>query len=144
MHALQYGDKSFDLVIHSDTLEHVEPPVRASRSAATCSRPAGRVCFTVPIIVGRLTRGHAGLAKSYHGDPSNSSDDFVVNTEFGADARCFLMQAGSITHVAIKGAAIRMFSHVDPVPGVVVQGRPLDLRRWRRDGVGQGLGPGRS
>jgi hypothetical protein len=37
----------------------------------------------------------------------------------------------------------RMFSHVGPVPGVVVQERPLDLRSWGRDGVGQGLGSGR-
>jgi SAM-dependent methyltransferase len=101
MHALPYGDKSFDLVIHSDTLEHVERPVRALEECRRVLAPGGRVCFTVPIIVGRLTRGRAGLAKSHHGDPSNRSDDFVVHTEFGADAWCFLMQAG-FTHVAIN------------------------------------------
>jgi hypothetical protein len=42
-----------------------------------------------------------------------------------------------------KGRVIRMFSRVDPVPGLVVPGHPLDTRRWRRDGVGQGLGPAR-
>ena len=40
--------------------------------------------------------------------------------------------------------AFRMFTYVDPVPGVVVQERPLDLRSWGRDGVGQGLGPVRN
>ena len=101
MHALPYRDKSFDMVIHSDTLEHVERPVRALEECRRVLAPGGRVCFTVPIIVGRLTRGRAGLARSYHGDPSNSSDDFVVHTEFGADAWCFVMQAG-FTHVAIN------------------------------------------
>jgi SAM-dependent methyltransferase len=101
MHALPYGDKSFDLVIHSDTLEHVERPVRALEECRRVLAARGRVCFTIPIIVGRLTRGRAGLAKSYHGDPSNCSDDFVVHTEFGADAWCFVMQAG-FTRVAIN------------------------------------------
>lgn len=101
MHALPYGDESFDLVIHSDTLEHVERPVRALEECRRVLAPGGRVCFTIPIIVGRLTRGRAGLAKSYHGDPSVGSDDFIVHTEFGADAWCFVMQAG-FTHVAIN------------------------------------------
>jgi SAM-dependent methyltransferase len=101
MHALPYGDKSFDLVIHSDTLEHVERPVRALEECRRVLALGGRVCFTVPVIVGRLTRGRAGLAKSYHGDPSNCSDDFIVHTEFGADTWCYLMQAG-FTHVAIN------------------------------------------
>ena len=101
MHALPYEDRAFDLVIHSDTLEHVERPVRGLEECRRVLAPGGRVCFTVPIIVGRLTRGRAGLAKSYHGDPSNCSDDFVVHTEFGADAWCFLMQAGFM-HVAIN------------------------------------------
>jgi SAM-dependent methyltransferase len=79
MHALSYGDKSFDLIIHSDTLEHLERPVRALEECCRILGPGGRVCFTVPIIVGRLTRGRAGLAKSYHGDPSNCSDTSLFN-----------------------------------------------------------------
>jgi SAM-dependent methyltransferase len=101
MHALPYGDKSFDLVIHSDTLEHVERPVRALEECRRVLAPGGCLCFTVPIIVGRLTRSRAGLAKSYHGDPSVSADDFIVHTEFGADAWCFVMQAG-FTRVAVN------------------------------------------
>src|SRR5208282_3830755 len=42
------------LVIHSDTLEHVERPVRALEECRRVLAPGGRVCFTVPIIVGRL------------------------------------------------------------------------------------------
>ena len=117
MHALPYGDKSFDLVIHSDTLEHVERPVRALEECRRVLTPGGRLCFTVPIIVGRLTRGRAGLAKSYHGDPLNRSDDFVVHTEFGADAWCLVMQAG-FTRVAFNQvrypAALAISAWCDP------------------------------
>jgi hypothetical protein len=45
----------------------------------------------------------------------------------------------------VNGRPLRMFSHVDPLPGVVAQGcHPLDLYGWKRDGIGQGLGPARS
>jgi hypothetical protein len=56
--------------------------------------PRGRVCFTVPIIVGRLTRQRAGLAPSYHGDPATASDDLLVHSEFGADAWTYVFRAG--------------------------------------------------
>lgn len=100
MHALPFGDNSFDLVLHSDTLEHVERPVRALEECRRVLAPDGCLCFTVPIIVGRLTRSRAGLAKSYHGDPSVFPEDFLVHTEFGADAWCFVMEAG-FSRVAI-------------------------------------------
>ena len=101
MHALPFHDEAFDLIIHSDTLEHVERPVRALEECRRVLAPGGCLCFTVPIIVGRLTRGRAGLAKSHHGDPSVSKDDFLVHTEFGADAWCFVMEAG-FTRLAIN------------------------------------------
>jgi SAM-dependent methyltransferase len=94
MHALPFGDGSFDVVIHSDTLEHVAQPVRALEECRRVLSPGGCLCFTVPVIVGRMTRSRAGLAKSFHGDPSDTRDDFVVHTEFGADMWCFVMQAG--------------------------------------------------
>ncbi len=101
MHALPFGDGTFDLVIHSDTLEHVERPVRALEECRRVLVPGGHLCFTVPVIVGRLTRGRAGLANSYHGDPLAPSEDFVVHTEFGADAWCVVMEAG-FTHLTIN------------------------------------------
>jgi SAM-dependent methyltransferase len=101
MHALSFEDGSFDLVVHSDTLEHVERPVRALEECRRVLTRGGRLCFTVPTIVGRMTRSRAGLAKSYHGDPAVGADDFLVHTEFGAGAWCFVMQAG-FTRVAIN------------------------------------------
>ena len=49
---------TYDLVVHSDTLEHVPDPVRALQECRRVLRPLGACCFTVPIVVGRLTRSH--------------------------------------------------------------------------------------
>ena len=97
IHCLPYGDASFDLVVHSDTLEHVDNPVHALAECRRVLKPGGALCFTIPIIVGRISRDRAGLAKSYHGDPAAPSDDFAVRTEFGADAWTYLMEAGFST-----------------------------------------------
>jgi SAM-dependent methyltransferase len=94
MHALPYGDELFDVVVHSDTLEHVPNPVHALTECRRVLKPGGALCFTVPVLVGRMTRGREGLAKSYHGNPSESGDDLVVHTEFGADAWTFPARAG--------------------------------------------------
>ena len=94
IHRLPYPDGSFDLVVHSDTLEHVVDPVHALAECRRVLRPGGGLCFTVPIIVGRMTRSRAGLPLSYHGGPGTRADDYAVQTEFGADAWTFLMEAG--------------------------------------------------
>ncbi len=94
IHDMPYESASFDLVVHSDSLEHVTQPVRALSECRRVLRPGGWVCFTVPTIVGRLTRSRAGLPKSYHGNPADAADDYVVQTEFGADMWTYVMAAG--------------------------------------------------
>jgi SAM-dependent methyltransferase len=94
MHQLPFADDRFDMVVHSDTLEHVRQPVRALSECRRVLRPGGSLCFTVPTIVGRMTRDRAGLARSFHGAPATDSDDFLVHTEFGADMWTFVMAAG--------------------------------------------------
>lgn len=97
MHALPFPTGSFDLVIHSDTLEHVANPIHALSECRRVLSPGGALCFTVPTIVGRLSRSRDGLAKSHHGNPDESGDDFIVHTEFGADVWTFPLQAGFST-----------------------------------------------
>jgi SAM-dependent methyltransferase len=97
IHCLPYADASFDLVVHSDTLEHVDNPVHALAECRRVLKPGGGLCFTIPIIVDRMSRDRAGLGKSYHGSPATPSDDFAVRTEFGADAWTYLMEAGFCT-----------------------------------------------
>ena len=94
IHALPYPSNTFDMVVHSDTLERVLNPVHALMECRRVLRPCGWVCFTVPTIIGRLTRSRAGLPKSFHGSPQTATDDFVVQTEFGADMWTYVLQAG--------------------------------------------------
>lgn len=95
MHALPFETGTFDIVIHSDTLEHVKEPVQALSECRRVLKPSvGALCFTVPIAVGRRTLSRIGLPNSYHGSPETTSDDLLVHTEFGADAWTYAMEAG--------------------------------------------------
>ncbi|MFZ2407749.1 MAG: class I SAM-dependent methyltransferase [Methylobacter sp.] len=91
---LDIESEKFDLVIHSDTLEHVPFPERALSECRRVLRPGGFCIFTVPIIVGRMTRSRTGLAPSYHGQSGVPADDQVVCTEFGADVWQTVLKAG--------------------------------------------------
>jgi SAM-dependent methyltransferase len=94
IHAMPYPDDSFDLVVHSDTLEHVAHPIRALEECRRVLRPGAALCFTIPTVVERLSRSRAGLPKSYHGAPDTGADDYVVHTEFGADMWTYVLRAG--------------------------------------------------
>lgn len=91
---LPFETDSFDVVVHSDTLEHVESPIRALSECYRVLKPGGSLCFTVPIVVGRMTRERAGLSASYHGDPAFGASDFVVHTEYGVDAWTQVIRSG--------------------------------------------------
>ncbi len=93
MQRLPHADGAFDLVVHSDTLEHVPDPVRGLAECRRVLVGAGACVFTVPIIVGRLTRSRTGLPPSYHGNPDNGRG-YLVHTEFGADAWTWPLAAG--------------------------------------------------
>jgi SAM-dependent methyltransferase len=94
MHNLAIESESFDLVIHSDTLEHVTYPERALSECRRLLRNNGKCIFTVPIIVGRMSRSRAGLMPSYHGRTGVLAADQVVCTEFGADVWQVVLKAG--------------------------------------------------
>jgi SAM-dependent methyltransferase len=90
---LPFADCEFDLVVHSDTLEHVPLPIRALSECRRVLRPGGFCAFTVPMVVDRLTASREGLPPSYHGSPSNPAD-CLVTTEYGADAWKHVVLAG--------------------------------------------------
>lgn len=94
MMALPFGNGSFDLVVHSDTLEHVPDPVQALRECRRILRSGGACIFTVPVVWGRLTRSRKGLPISLHGRQGDSDLSMRVHTEFGADVWCKVLESG--------------------------------------------------
>lgn len=93
MTRLSFADNSFDLVVHSDTLEHVPDPVQGLRECRRVLKPGGTCAFTVPIVMDRLTRSRQDLPPSYHGSAATPGD-FLVHTEYGADAWRQVLMAG--------------------------------------------------
>jgi len=94
MTALPFEDQAFDLVCHSDTLEHVARPVDALRECRRVLRRGGVLAFTVPIVPGRATRRRDALAPSYHLGPVEKAPDYLVHTEYGGDAWRQVIEAG--------------------------------------------------
>lgn len=96
---MPYVDRAFDLIVHSDTLEHVPNPVAALAECRRVLKPGGCMCYTIPIIAGRMSRTRAGLEPSYHGNGDERGGDWAVQTEYGADAWVEPLKAG-FTNVA--------------------------------------------
>ncbi len=96
LNALSYKDNSFDLVITSETIEHVPDWEVALREIRRVLKPGGFHIFTVPAIMSRRTKTKAKIEKgkiinieepSYHGCNRSKTDDYLVFTEFGIDFR---------------------------------------------------------
>lgn len=88
---LTYKNNSFDLVLHSETLEHVNDPRKAMNECRRVIKKNGLVLFTVPIVWTRRTRRRAKLVNglrqdilepSYHG---KIAEDYIVYYEYGSD-----------------------------------------------------------
>jgi SAM-dependent methyltransferase len=94
MQRMTFEDNSIDVIIHSDTLEHVPDSRMALQECRRILKNGGYLFYTVPIVVGRLTRKRQGLTPSYHGQPDTRREDYVVQTEYGADFWCEIFQAG--------------------------------------------------
>jgi SAM-dependent methyltransferase len=84
-HDLKMEDEEWDFVIHSDTLEHLEDPLKALKECHRILKPTGKMIFTTPIIVNRISRYRKGLSASFHGDYQSHDPGMLVHTEFGAD-----------------------------------------------------------
>lgn len=94
MTKLDIESGSCDLVVHSDTLEHVDYPLAGLSECKRILSEEGRCIFTIPIVTGRMSRSRAGLTRSYHGSSKTSGNALIVHTEFGADCWQLVLQAG--------------------------------------------------
>lgn len=79
---ITFPDKTFDIILTSDVMEHIENDVKANQEIARCLKPEGAYIFTVPYNENMarneaLILNHSGdihkriflRKKHYHGDP---------------------------------------------------------------------------
>ena len=102
--ALSYPDNFFDLVITSDTLEHVPDVNKALTETLRVIKPGGHHIFTTPVLWERSktkirARVSAGAVEylhkpSFHGSPENRKNDYLVFYEFGSDFLEITQNAG--------------------------------------------------
>jgi SAM-dependent methyltransferase len=101
---LTYKDASFDLVLTSETLEHVPDVPRALSEISRVLKPGGYHIFSTPVVWDRAVSRTCcsiedGQLKhlrppSYHGLAGTDASDMIVMTEFGADIGDILERAG--------------------------------------------------
>lgn len=94
MQNLPYRSESWEIVLHSDVLEHVPNPLLGLRECHRVLVSGGVLIYTIPILYGRLSRTRQGLPTSYHGAPGKSQQDWMVQTEYGADFWLQPIEAG--------------------------------------------------
>lgn len=85
---------SYDVVVHSDTLEHIPNFKVALQECHRILKSKGVMFFTVPILHERLTESRDKKKKVYHGGMETNDEAFVVHTEFGSDVWKFVIEAG--------------------------------------------------
>jgi SAM-dependent methyltransferase len=103
---LTYKDKSFDLVVTSDTLEHVPDYMKALSEIHRVLKPSAKHIFTIPVIWKRKTSRRAEfsnmkkieymLEPAYHGPVAEAN---LVWTDFGYDVLSSIEAIGFSTKV---------------------------------------------
>jgi hypothetical protein len=109
--ALSYPDGSFDLVLTSETLEHVPDWRRALAETRRILRPGGRHVFTVPLVPTREHTEDVSARGWHHGRGSGvfrlvgARGDMLVHTVFGLDLLDELPAAGFEPELHFEGDA---------------------------------------
>lgn len=101
LQSLSFEKGTFDLILTSDTLEHIPNPKLALEETFRVLKPGGAHIMTVPVILDRKTKLRAyidehgevlhKLSKSYHGA---GQADYLVWNEFGFDFIKMLQEIG--------------------------------------------------
>lgn len=102
---LGYADASFDLITHTEVLEHVPDDARALAELRRVLRPGGLMIFTVPLHDGECTVERARLRDGvtehlrepvYHTDPLRGGRGILAFRDYGSDILDRLRSAGFI------------------------------------------------
>ena len=102
---LSYPDASFDLVTHTEVMEHVPDDALAYAELRRVLRPGGLMLFTVPLhgaieTVERAYRRDGAiehrLVPAYHGDPLHDGAQILVYRDYGRDILDRLTRAGFV------------------------------------------------
>lgn len=107
---LSYPDHCFDLVTHTEVLEHVADDHRAFSELNRVLKPGGRMIFTVPfsgrpdtVERSRMIDGQVDhlLPAVYHTDPWRKGAGILAFRDYGSDIESRLREAGFID-IAIR------------------------------------------
>lgn len=126
LEALSYVDNSLDLILTSDTLEHVPDFRTALAEIYRVLKPGGKHIFTIPTVWSRKTRQRAEILESgvsnilepsYHGE---GQPDYLVFNEFGYDVISQIKQAGFEAKIYKVNLV-----NLDDVSGVFIAKKPI-------------------
>lgn len=113
LQALSWPDASFDLVLTSETLEHVPDLPAALRESRRVLRMGGRHVLTVPVDPRRATtRSRAGLPPQHHGRGGGPfalvtrKTDLLAHWDVGTDVPDLLRAAGFEPDVIGEGVEV--------------------------------------
>lgn len=130
---LTYADASFDLVTHTEVLEHVPDDARALAELFRVLRPGGLMLFTVPLHGGERTVERARLRDGivehvlqpvHHTDPLRP-EGILAFRDYGLDVLDRLRAAG---FVASRVLATRRALPLSAAPSVILAQKPSGNR----------------
>ena len=94
MQHISLPSHTYDVVLHADTLEHVQNKEKGLKECYRVLKKGGALLCTIPIVLTKLTRSRVGMKPSYHGKSFIRKHDYFVYTEFGADFWTYFLDAG--------------------------------------------------
>jgi SAM-dependent methyltransferase len=118
--ALSYPDGSFDLLLTSETFEHVPDWRRGLAETHRVLRPGGRHVFTVPLVPGRPRTEDVSGRGWHHGRGGGAfrlvgaRGDMLVHTEFGLDLLDELRAVGFEPELHFEGDAASVVCALRP------------------------------
>ena len=79
---IPFEDKTFDVVISEEVMEHIEDYNKALDEVYRVLKPEGIYIFTIPLMEGKKTQSRVGKKNYYHGVAPQL---YYVYTDFGDD-----------------------------------------------------------